>query len=337
MTREGERPPNRGRRVCRFFLQNRCRFGDNCRFLHTLPDSRLPQPGNASGTRDGTGPIAFGPIFGIEIDSRSTISDPPVEDVTVSVQNVENATDNSIQSNLIESEAESAPGSPEIPGIGLNDQLHRHFATLNGYVSPWVAEEEEDTQFSDSDDFSFGSPAYWGEFDGELIDLTQGTETQSGVSDGSSGMEEGFGTGDGVFRLLFGGERTVANPRQPNNAPSNASENLTSQEIKSFMTRLTQSHDTQSNKIAELEAENERLRELTDSSSENERPCMLKCGVCLETKKAADFSINTPCGHCFCQNCNTRWKDTWNATGDGRRFKCPTCRKRIQTQTRIFI
>jgi hypothetical protein len=71
-------------------------------------------------------------------------------------------------------------------------------------------------------------------------------------------------------------------------------------EVKSFMTRMSQSIDTQEAKIAELQAEIDRLRELNENDGK-EQLSVLKCGICLEIKKADDFSINTPCGHCFCK------------------------------------
>ena len=132
-------------------------MSDNCRFLHTVPESRLPQLGNSSGTGNESGPI-----FGIEIDSRSSISeiveevqDEEVEEVTFSVENVENAS-----ANANDLEIESPPASPEIPAIGLNleNQLQRHFAALNGYVSPWEVAEETDTE--DTADFSFGCATF---------------------------------------------------------------------------------------------------------------------------------------------------------------------------------
>jgi len=67
------------------------------------------------------------------------------------------------------------------------------------------------------------------------------------------------------------------------------------------MDRVSSAVDSQSSKIAQLEAENERLRELAENEDGKERPPVLKCGVCLDLKKADDFSINSPCGHCFCQ------------------------------------
>ena len=68
------------------------------------------------------------------------------------------------------------------------------------------------------------------------------------------------------------------------------------------MTRMSQSAQSQSDKIASLQAENERLRLLVEKDGEGERISTLKCGVCLEVKPAAEFSVNTPCGHAFCEN-----------------------------------
>ena len=70
------------------------------------------------------------------------------------------------------------------------------------------------------------------------------------------------------------------------------------------MTRISQSAQSQADKISQLEAENERLRALVEKDGQGERMSTLKCGVCLEIKTAGEFLINTPCGHCFCQNVN---------------------------------
>ena len=64
------------------------------------------------------------------------------------------------------------------------------------------------------------------------------------------------------------------------------------------MTRVTQSVQSQAAKIAELQADNKRLRELTEGGADI---LTLKCGVCLDVQNATDFFINSPCGHCFCQ------------------------------------
>ena len=105
-----------------------------------------------------------------------------------------------------------------------------------------------------------------------------------------------------------------------------------------------QSKDEQ---IKELKEEVDRLKEIiegTDESKKDGRLCTLKCGVCLDIKKATEvfilipifsyssfkFAVNTPCGHCFCKTCNASLKGN-------RDSKCPKCRAKVQRQTDIFV
>jgi len=134
----------------------------------------------------------------------------------------------------------------------------------------------------------------------------------------------------GFMRTGFNGQGRT--PAQPNNAPSAATGELNVADIQSFATRVTQSIESKDAEIKQLKEEVERLKEIIESDNEKKdgRLCTLKCGVCLDIKKATEFSVNSPCGHCFCKTCNDSLKGN-------RDNKCPKCRARVHKQTAIFV
>jgi len=152
----------------------------------------------------------------------------------------------------------------------LSDLYQDDAQDMEGYMH---ALDTEDEDFSDYNDFQFNF-------------------ARQSFHNNDSGEDQLW---DELHRGFIGAgfQARERVPTQPNNAPSAATGELNVTDIQSFATRVTQSIESKDTEIKQLKEEVERLKEIIESDNEKKdgRLCTLKCGVCLDIKKASEVSF----------------------------------------------
>jgi len=337
------------RPVCRFFLNNTCSFGSRCRNYHPPPNrpsqrqcpndnwqlanrnSAIHGAGNsnASGSEMSLNDFGspetdlFTSLFSVAPDSSATehLPTPRVRflhpEPSANVTPANRIPDDALLTRAVppdeldEDDLEDGEIDEEDyeSDLDYNDLYQDDAQDMEDYMLALGSDDDDFSEYGDVQ-FQFGQQAM--------------------LNNNDSGDQLWDELHRGLMRGGFQRQERVA--AQPNNAPAAATGELNVADIQSFATRMTQSIESKDAEIKQLKEEVERLKEIIESDNEKKdgRLCTLKCGVCLDIKKATQFSVNSPCGHCFCKTCNDSLKGN-------RDSKCPKCRARVHKQTAIFV
>jgi len=316
---------NPSARPCRFFIQGRCRYGNQCRFSHNIASRN-----NRSDDTSSLNVLIDGEPQTVPQRQDSTTGTSSIASMAsiprdYAGRNFHQSESEDANLHITDSEANS-DGDDEDDD---DDNVIIHQGNLGfdvdsdefgGFGPSWIHHEGYQDNAFDNIFRHMG-----------IVSVSSSDDSDDHLSDVDSHMTLSS-MGSHRAGIILGGFGDGQAEPEPNNDPARVSLNeITSfgsrleSEIKSFGGRVESTIKALQAENKALKEENSNLQEMIEGKDQS-KLSILKCAICMEFKKLETFIINSPCGHCFCETCS----------GKVRGDKCPTCRKPITQKTKIF-